>query len=100
MVSCKNVKMKAGDRVKMVLRPEHIDIEYQDKVKNRKEDNIINGEVANALYTGSMVRYIVMSKGQKIIVDMSDPQRKGIFETGDKVSLAIPGDIHLLKENR
>jgi len=100
IVSFKDIKIKVGDNVKMVLRPEHIDMYSQDKMEKSKEDNLIKGEVSNALYTGSMVRYIVMNKGQKLIVDVSDPQKRGIFEIGDKVSLAVPRDIHLLKEKQ
>jgi len=48
------------------------------------------------MYAGSLVKYTVQVKGEKIIIDQSNLRETGLFKPKEKVYLSIPEDIHLL----
>ncbi|UCE33226.1 MAG: hypothetical protein JSV40_08280 [Deltaproteobacteria bacterium] len=48
------------------------------------------------MYVGSLVKYTVQVKGEKIIIDQSNPRETGLFKPKEKVYLSIPENIHLL----
>lgn len=88
--------INVGDRVKLVLRPETIDI---SKSEPKGRNNIFLGEVEIGMYVGSLVKYTVQVKGERIIIDQSNPRETGLFRTNDKIYLSIPENIHLLIRN-
>ena len=85
--------INVGDRVKLVLRPETIDI---SKSEPKGRNNVFQGEVEIGMYVGSLAKYTVQVKGERIIIDQSNPRETGLFRTNDKIYLSIPENIHLL----
>ncbi len=86
----------AGDRVKLVLRPETIDISRNEP---KASPNMFQGEVEIGMYVGSLAKYTVQVKGEKIIIDQSNPRETGLFKSGEKVYISVPENIHLLMKN-
>ena len=85
-----------GDKVKLVVRPESINL-----VDAGKElvgiENVIEGRIEVAMYIGSIIRYTIRSAEQILYVDSSDPQYTGIFQEGSQVKLTLKKEIHLFK---
>jgi ABC-type Fe3+/spermidine/putrescine transport system ATPase subunit len=87
--------LHAGEQVKLVVRPETITISGTEP---KGVDNTFLGEVEIGMYVGSLAKYTVQVKGEKIIIDHANP-RETLFRTGEKVYLTIPDQIHLLVKN-
>jgi hypothetical protein len=51
------------------------------------------------MYVGSLAKYNVWVKGEKIIIDQSNPRETGLFKTNEKIYISIPEHIHLLVKN-
>lgn len=84
-----------GDRVKLVIRPEAIRVGL-DRA-GLAALNVFEGRLESSVYLGSLARYAVTVKGERVIVDQPDPRTGGLFESGGKVFLAIPATVHLLR---
>ena len=82
-----------GDRVAVLLRPEAIRLGPPD---GPAEPNRLLGTIAHAMYTGAVIRYTVEVGDTLLRVDLSDPRHRPAFHRGDRVSLRLPGDPHLL----
>ena len=87
--------INVGDRVKLVVRPETIDISGAEPVGM---NNTFQGEVEIGMYVGSLAKYTVLVKGQKIIIDQPNP-RETFFRPKEKIYLSIPENIHVLRIN-
>jgi len=88
--------VSVGDRVKLVVRPESIDlVDARDELAGI--ENVIKGRVEVAMYIGSIIRYTIIARDQTIYVDNSDPQYRGIFQEGSQVKLILKKQIHILK---
>jgi len=85
--------INVGDRVKLVVRPETINISGSEPIGMK---NIFQGEVEIGMYVGSLAKYTVLVKGQKIIIDQPNP-RETFFRPKTKVYLSIPENIHVLR---
>ena len=85
----------AGDRVKLVVRPETIDISGTEP---KGANNVFEGEVEIGMYVGSLAKYTVQVKGEKMIIDQPNP-RETFFRHREKVYLSIPENIHVLMKN-
>ena len=85
-----------GDRVKLIIRPETIVIFPSEPSKG---NNVFQGEVEIGMYVGSLAKYTVQVKGEKIIIDQSNPRETGVFKTNQKIYLSIPENIHILIRN-
>jgi ABC-type Fe3+/spermidine/putrescine transport system ATPase subunit len=85
--------INVGDRVKLVIRPETIDLSRSEP---KGRNNIFQGEVEIGMYVGSLAKYTVQVKAERIIIDQSNPRETGLFKTNDKIYLSIPENIHLL----
>ncbi len=83
----------AGDQVKLVLRPETIDISRNEL---KGSPNVFQGEVEIGMYVGSLAKYTVQVKGERIIIDQSNPRETGLFKSGEKIYISVPEDLHLL----
>ena len=85
-----------GNRVKLVVRPESIDL-----VDARNElagiENVIEGHIEVAMYIGSIIRYTIRAGDQTICVDKADPQHSDIFQEGSRVKLTLKKEIHMFK---
>jgi ABC-type Fe3+/spermidine/putrescine transport system ATPase subunit len=89
--------VSVGDRVKLVVRPESIDLaDAKDELAGI--ENVIEGHIEVAMYIGSIIRYTIIARDQTIYVDKSDPQYTGIFQEGRQVKLILKKQIHALKE--
>jgi len=90
------IPVSIGESVKLVVRPESIDI-----VDAGKElvgiENIIEGHIEVAMYIGSIIRYTIRAGNQIIYVDKADPQHFGIFQEGSRVKLILKKEIHMFK---
>jgi iron(III) transport system ATP-binding protein len=87
--------INVGDKVKMVIRPETINISGSEPIGM---NNTFQGEVEIGMYVGSLAKYTVMIKGEKFIIDQPNP-RETFFKPREKVYLSIPENIHVLKRN-
>lgn len=87
--------INVGDRVKLVVRPETIDISGAEPVGM---NNTFQGEVEIGMYVGSLAKYTVLVKGEKIIIDQPNP-RETFFRPKEKIYLSIPENIHVLRIN-
>jgi ABC-type Fe3+/spermidine/putrescine transport system ATPase subunit len=85
--------LHVGDSVKLVIRPETITL---SKSESLASNNTFQGEVEIGMYVGSLAKYTVLVKGEKIIIDQSNPRETGVFKTKEKIYLSIPEQIHLL----
>ncbi len=84
-------RLKKGDTVTLVIRPEMIDLS--------SEEGICNGEVTLVTYLGSEVNYEVNANHQVFAVQISNPLKQGLFRAGDKVCLNFDiNNIYLIKE--
>ena len=81
--------------MKLVIRPETINISGSEP---KGMNNTFQGEVEIGMYVGSLAKYTVMVKGEKIIIDQPNP-RETFFKPREKVYLSIPENIHVLKRN-
>ena len=87
--------INVGDRVKLVIRPETINISGSEPLTG---NNTFQGEVEIGMYVGSLAKYTVMVKGEKFIIDQPNP-RETFFKPRAKVYLSMPENIHLLMRN-
>jgi len=83
----------AGDSVKLVIRPETITISRSEPSRG---NNTFRGEVEIGMYVGSLAKYTVQVKGEKVFIDNPNPRETGIFKTNEKIYLTIPENIHVL----
>ena len=58
--------------------------------------NIFEGIIDSFMYVGSTMRYTILVRDKQVYLDESDPQYKGIFNTGDKVKLILKNRNHML----
>jgi putative spermidine/putrescine transport system ATP-binding protein len=86
----KNINV--GNKVKLVVRPETINISGSEPTGM---NNTFQGEVEIGMYVGSLAKYTVQVRGEKIIIDQPNP-RETFFRPKTKVYLSIPENIHLL----
>ena len=84
--------VNTGDQVKLVVRPETINISGTEP---KGMNNTFIGEVEIGMYVGSLAKYTVQVKGEKMIIDQPNP-RETFFRPREKVYLSIPENIHLL----
>ncbi len=85
-----------GDRMKLVVRPESIDL-VDAKKEWSGDENVIEGTIEVAMYIGSIIRYTIRVGEQIVYVDRADPQHSGIFHEGSRVKLILKKEIHMFK---
>ena len=85
-----------GDRVKLVVRPESIDL-LDARNELAGTENVIEGTIEVVMYIGSIIRYTIRGGDQTIYVDKADPQHTGIFQEGSRVKLILKKEIHMFK---
>jgi len=86
-------KIKVGQKVFLVIRPETIRIDSSGKAT---EVNEFKGIIKSAMYAGSMVKYVVDIKDKQIIIDQFDPITFGIQGIGEKCMVIFPQKVHIL----
>lgn len=82
-----------GDKLQLVVRPEAIRI---TKPKETLGPNEFNGRVRTVMYAGSIVKYVVDVDNHGIIVDQFDPINRGLHSVGDRCSISMPQNVHVL----
>jgi ABC-type Fe3+/spermidine/putrescine transport system ATPase subunit len=87
--------LHAGDQVKLVVRPETVTI---SETEPKGMNNTFVGEVEIGMYVGSLAKYTVVVRGEKIIIDQANP-RETFFKPKKKVYILIPEHIHVLIKN-
>jgi len=87
--------INVGDRVKLIVRPETINISGVEPVGM---NNTFQGEVEIGMYVGSLAKYTALVRGEKIIIDQPNP-RETFFRPKEKIYLSIPENIHVLRIN-
>jgi ABC-type Fe3+/spermidine/putrescine transport system ATPase subunit len=85
-----------GDQVKLVLRPETLEI---SRTEPKGTNNVFQGEIEIGMYVGSLAKYNVLVKGEKIFIDQSNPRETGLFKNGEKIYISVPENIHLLMKS-
>jgi len=88
--------VSANDKIKLIVRPESIDLVDAGKEVGKVE-NMIEGRIEVAMYIGSIIRYTIRCGEQIIYVDRSDPEHAGIFQEGSRVGLILKKEIHMFK---
>jgi hypothetical protein len=59
---------------------------------------MVKGTIRSIMYAGSTVKYVADIEGKDLIIDQYDPATQGMNEMGDKVTVTIPRNVHVLKE--
>jgi len=83
-----------GSKVILCMRPETIEI-VEGTTEGRA--NLIPGQVRNALFEGSHLRYWVEALDREWVVDVFDPANKKIQE-GSILLRLPPGKLHIIPE--
>ena len=65
----------------------------------KESHNVFQGEIEIGMYVGSLAKYTVQVRGEKIIIDQSNPRETGLFKNGEKIYISVPETIHLLMKN-
>ncbi len=90
-----NGRFDPGDRVHVVVRPVAIRLgPHGDAVGPYR----LPGTIESAVYTGALIRYTVNVAGARLALDLSDPRHTPAFDVGDRVTVILPDDPHLLPE--
>ncbi|MBG0767456.1 MAG: ABC transporter ATP-binding protein [Spirochaetaceae bacterium] len=86
-----NKKIKVGDTVLIVARPESITPEHPN-------ENLVEGSITNSVYFGSQMLYEVeLLNGKVLQIEVADPQYHPIFQRGHKVGLVFKDrSLHVL----
>lgn len=92
-----SMAFRPGDIVKVVVRPENINLALSHDTKTSK-DNLFSGEIIRSMYMGSQVKYFIDVSGHKFIVCQYNPREIGIHSDGQKVHLEILRKVHIIKE--
>ena len=90
-------EMLAGDEVTVIIRPESAAVV---KSFQNTQRNGFAGKILNYTYIGSIVRYNIDINGMEdpFIIDVSNPEGKGIFREGENVSVKLPERFHCIKK--
>jgi ABC-type Fe3+/spermidine/putrescine transport system ATPase subunit len=85
------------DNITVIIRPEAATIEHE---YSKRAKNCFKGKIQNYTYIGSLVRYRI--KVEKLphpfILDVSNPEGKGIHNVGETVTVKIPLSFHCIKK--
>ncbi len=87
--------IQVNERVFLVIRPETIRV--GPSYGEARGINEFNSTVITSMYGGSAIKYTVDIQGKNIVIDQFDPSHVGIFEIGEKVTVTIPQNVHILK---
>jgi len=85
--------LAAGERVTVLLRPEAIRLGPAEAVS---QPNRFTGTLVDVMYGGAQARYTVAVGGVHLAVDLPDPRHAPAYARGDRVTIALPTDPHLL----
>ncbi|MCE5333654.1 MAG: ABC transporter ATP-binding protein [Desulfobacteraceae bacterium] len=94
---------QTGEAVKLIVRPEHITICASQSPagctgKAPDGNGQLVGQVIDAMYTGSIVKYNVSIGESKLIVEQYNPRECGVFSDGQRISMKISRDVHILRK--
>jgi ABC-type Fe3+/spermidine/putrescine transport system ATPase subunit len=82
-----------GDRVCMVVRPEAVRLHPHGE---NAGPTSLAGAVETIMYTGASIRCAVNVNGTRLMVDLADPRHARAFRPGDRVTVILPDDPHIL----
>lgn len=88
-----NGRFGPGDAVYVIVRPEAIRLQTHSDASG---PNRLPGWIEDAIYTGALVRYSVRVGNTRLTVDLSDPRHTPLLQPGDRVTVILPDDPHLL----
>ena len=79
-----------GEKVLIMIRPESITLE------TKKPDTLV-GKIAEAVYLGSQMVYVVGVENNTLIVEVANPQEHVGFKPGEEVTVALQEkSLHIL----
>lgn len=87
--------IQVNQRVFLIIRPETIRIGPCGEAAGINE---FKSTVVTSMYGGSTIKYTVDVQGKHIVIDQYDPSHAGIFEIGEKVTITIPQNVHILRK--
>jgi len=89
-------ELHADDQIMVIIRPESVTL---GKSPLPGRENLLKGIVLNFTYIGSTVRYTIDVSGMAspFIVDVSNPEGRGIFKGGEEIEIALPMKFHCIK---
>lgn len=85
-----------NEDLQVIIRPEHIDMYFQEDMQQKDGYNYIDGTVDLSTYLGPTVRYEIKVKDTIFIVDYTYSAGEEIYDEGKKVKLSIPYERVLL----
>ncbi len=89
-------EISSGDKITIIIRPESASM---GNVASKSERNCLTGTINKFIYIGSIVRYTIDVKGlsSQFVLDVSNPEGKGIFKRGENVTITLPKRFHCIK---
>jgi len=87
--------IEVNQRVFLIIRPETIRLGPYGEATGINE---FKSTVITSMYGGSTIKYTVDIQGKNIVIDQFDPSNVGIFPIGEKVTVGIPQNVHILKK--
>ncbi|MFD2830580.1 ABC transporter ATP-binding protein [Corticicoccus populi] len=82
--------------VKVVIRPEHINMYVEENINEEEGYNYVAGVVEISTYLGPSVRYEIQAQGTQFIVDHTYSAGEKVYDPGTPVKLSIPFERVLL----
>jgi ABC-type Fe3+/spermidine/putrescine transport system ATPase subunit len=87
--------IEVNQRVFLIIRPETIRMGPYGEATGINE---FKSTVITSMYGGSTIKYTVDIQGKNVVIDQFDPSNVGIFGIREKVTVAIPQNVHILKK--
>lgn len=89
--------LNRGERVTVIVRPESAVL---GRKQSQGDKNCVSGTIINFTYIGAVVRYSIDLDGLEspFILDVSNPEGKGILQIGENVDISFPEKFHCIKD--
>lgn len=87
--------IQVNQKVYLIVRPETIRLGPHGEAA---EINTFKSTVITSMYGGSTMKYTVDIQGKHMVIDQFDPSNAGLFEIGQKVTVTIPQNVHILQK--
>ena len=84
---------QTGDEVLLVIRPETVSLSTVNKGEKK---NTFQGMIESRMYAGNLAKYTVSLGERKIVIDQYNPRGSELFQEGEKVSIMVPRNVHVL----
>jgi ABC-type Fe3+/spermidine/putrescine transport system ATPase subunit len=87
-------EIAVGEQVLLVIRPESVALSPWG---GGRGPNTFGGSVESQIYAGSLAKYTIKFGKRAMVVDQYNPMGSTKFSRDEKVEVAIPRKVHMLK---